>query len=221
MTSIEIDPYEILQVQRNATDREIKVAYKKLALINHPDRSDNPNETMMAQINEAYAILSDPEQRRCYDLAQTKQGFHTYTNSGMDRRDSMSRQDFRSRRTHNNNMHHFTRNPFPPEPFTHTGDLSNQNNGNVNKGFTFSFTSTSRSANGESKSVRKTTRYRDGKKETVIETVTIKPDGTREYDKKTTTEDVLPFLGFNPFGKLMQWIQCGKNDESHTAQQHD
>lgn len=204
MTSIEIDPYEILQVQRNATDREIKAAYKKLALINHPDRSDNPNETMMAQINEAYAILSDPEQRRCYDLAQTKQGFHTYTDSGMDRRDSMSRQ-----------------NPFSSEPFTHTSDLSNQNNGTVNKGFTFSFTSTSRNANGESKSVRKTTRYRDGKKETVIETVTIKPDGTREYDKKTTTEDVLPFQGFNPFGKLMQWIQCGKNDESHTAQQHD
>jgi len=64
------DYYQILGVPRNATNDEIKRAYRKLAMQYHPDR--NPEKEKWAnekfkEINEAYAILGDPEKRRQYD----------------------------------------------------------------------------------------------------------------------------------------------------------
>ncbi len=61
--------YQALNVQRDATDQEIKTAYRKLAFEYHPDR--NKSETAaerMKTVNEAYAVLSDPEKRRQYDM---------------------------------------------------------------------------------------------------------------------------------------------------------
>ena len=64
------DYYRILGVPRNASDEEIKKAYRKLAMQYHPDR--NPGKEPWAndkfkEINEAYGALGDPEKRRQYD----------------------------------------------------------------------------------------------------------------------------------------------------------
>lgn len=64
------DYYGILGVPANASDTEIKKAYRKLAMQYHPDR--NPGKEKWAnekfkEINEAYAVLGDPQKRRQYD----------------------------------------------------------------------------------------------------------------------------------------------------------
>ena len=63
------DFYEILGVNRDASDEEIKKAYRKLAMKHHPDRNpDNPAaEEKFKEAKEAYEILSDGQKRAAYD----------------------------------------------------------------------------------------------------------------------------------------------------------
>ena len=62
------DYYKILGVPRDASKDQIKKAYRELALKWHPDRNKEPTaETKIKEINEAYAVLSDPEKRKQYD----------------------------------------------------------------------------------------------------------------------------------------------------------
>lgn len=63
------DYYEILGVSKNATDEELKKAYRKLALQYHPDRNpcDKEAEDMFKEINEAYEVLSDPQKKLRYE----------------------------------------------------------------------------------------------------------------------------------------------------------
>ena len=63
------DYYEILGVQRAASDQEIKSAYRKLALQHHPDRNpNNPDaEEKFKEASEAYAVLADSDKRGMYD----------------------------------------------------------------------------------------------------------------------------------------------------------
>ena len=64
------DYYKVLGVNKNATPEDIKKAYRQLALKYHPDRNkgDKEAEEKFKEINEAYAVLSDPEKRRQYDM---------------------------------------------------------------------------------------------------------------------------------------------------------
>ncbi|MER7209620.1 DnaJ C-terminal domain-containing protein [Streptosporangium sp. NPDC000239] len=62
------DFYEILGLQRNASQEDIQRAYRKLARANHPDVNKDPEaEDRFKDISEAYSVLSDPKTRRRYD----------------------------------------------------------------------------------------------------------------------------------------------------------
>jgi molecular chaperone DnaJ len=80
------DYYEILGINRNANDDEIKGAFRKLARQYHPDVNKDPDaEEKFKEVNEAYGVLSDSEKRARYDrfgkegLGGMGGGFHDYT----------------------------------------------------------------------------------------------------------------------------------------------
>ena len=95
------DYYEVLGVNKNATDDEIKKAYRRLAKKYHPDANPNNKEEAEAkfkEVNEAYENLSDPQKRKMYDQfgANGPQGgfgqggpfgqggYYSYSSSGFD-----------------------------------------------------------------------------------------------------------------------------------------
>jgi DnaJ domain len=62
------DPYRTLNVERGATQEEIQRSYRALARRYHPDRNPSPAaSTVMARINAAYELLSEPSKRAAYD----------------------------------------------------------------------------------------------------------------------------------------------------------
>ncbi len=62
------DYYEVLGVPKDSSEKDIKGAYRKLAMKYHPDRSEEPDaEEKFKELSEAYAVLSDPEKRQKYD----------------------------------------------------------------------------------------------------------------------------------------------------------
>ena len=63
------DYYEILEVNRNASETEIKKAYRRLAVQFHPDKNpgDKKAEEKFKEANEAYEVLSDAQKRAAYD----------------------------------------------------------------------------------------------------------------------------------------------------------
>ena len=65
---MEKDYYATLGVAKSASAEEIKKAYRKLALLHHPDRGGGPEaEKKFKEVSEAYQILSDPQKRASYD----------------------------------------------------------------------------------------------------------------------------------------------------------
>jgi molecular chaperone DnaJ len=66
---VDTDYYELLQVERSADERALKMAYRKLAMECHPDRTGGckENEARFKAISEAYDVLKDPQKRAAYD----------------------------------------------------------------------------------------------------------------------------------------------------------
>lgn len=68
MATSKRDYYEVLGLSKNANEQDIKRAFRKLAMQYHPDRNKASDaEAKFKEINEAYAVLSDPSKRRTYD----------------------------------------------------------------------------------------------------------------------------------------------------------
>ena len=63
------DYYEALGINKNASESELKKAYKRMAMKHHPDRNtDNPEaEVKFKEVKEAYEVLNDPQKRAAYD----------------------------------------------------------------------------------------------------------------------------------------------------------
>ena len=96
-----MDYYEVLGVAKNATDEEIKKAYRAKALQYHPDKNQGnaAAEEMFKKINEAYSVLSDSKKRADYDIGGTaSQQYQAYT------------------------QHYARQNPFAYNPFTEEDD---------------------------------------------------------------------------------------------------
>lgn len=81
------DYYDILGLQRDASENDIRKAYRRLAMQYHPDRTrgDKDSEEKFKEISEAYSVLSDPEKRANYDQfghAGVGGGFADFTGFG-------------------------------------------------------------------------------------------------------------------------------------------
>ena len=70
--------YDILGVQKKASEEEIKKSYKKLAIKLHPDKNQAPKATeAFKKVSVAYACLTDTEKRKYYDMTGDEPGSNT------------------------------------------------------------------------------------------------------------------------------------------------
>ena len=83
-----MNPYEVLGINKNSDQKEIKSAYKKLAKKYHPDLNKEPGaEDKFKEINEAYSILSDETKKRNYDTYGSPDGPQGFSGQGFDPND--------------------------------------------------------------------------------------------------------------------------------------
>ena len=71
------DYYAILEIPTNASLEQIKQSYRHLVRLYHPDINKGRKDIHIKQINEAYAVLSDPMRRTAYDIQRLENLRHT------------------------------------------------------------------------------------------------------------------------------------------------
>ena len=78
---VQEDYYQVLGVDKKASEKQIKEAYRQLAFKFHPDRNRENSHAVeeMKKVNEAYAVLSNPSKRREYDNLKNQFGSSAYT----------------------------------------------------------------------------------------------------------------------------------------------
>ncbi|UJR27849.1 hypothetical protein I4U23_009114 [Adineta vaga] len=115
------NPYEVLDLPRTASDKDIRQAYKKLARHWHPDKNSEPNaHDKFTQINAAYEILSDSTKRQNYDeYGTTSQDAHRGFNT------NHFRDPFDMFRAHFSDFHFFQEAPSGAKKTIHTREFLN------------------------------------------------------------------------------------------------
>lgn len=86
-----IDYYKVLNLSKNCTTLEIKIAYRKLALVWHPDKNPSANaQERFIEIHEAYEILIDPLKRNLFDSIFINDSIEILKNSNSGKNDKFT-----------------------------------------------------------------------------------------------------------------------------------
>ena len=184
MSSPKRDYYEVLGVSKDATEKDIKKAQRKLAFKYHPDKNpDNKKEAeeKFKEVNEAYSVLSDPDKRRQYDMGGFDfEGFGF--GEGFDPMEIFRTFMGKHGKKKGNDPFGFGfDDDFFDDDFGNFGDF-----GNFEK---MEFNSFGGMGQGQGKSVRTTTQIINGKKVTKTETTTIDSKGNKKTVVREETGD--------------------------------
>ena len=136
--------YDILNVSKDATDVEIKRAFRRLSLELHPDKNDGTNdngnnETRYKQVIEAYSILGDSEKRNEYNktyienrLTRSRGNINAYSNSSVNSRNYFDREPYYTNKNRNNHNHnYYSRN----RNISNISNINDMNDMNDNDGY--------------------------------------------------------------------------------------
>lgn len=181
------DYYDILQLNKDASQDEIKSRYKKLAKEYHPDKSNGETLEIFKEIQEAYSVLSDPYQRGKYDAAMEGD----QPNSGilgpefyeaMESVNNIFNQPF-----FNNNGVNVGSNMTGLYGFQGMNGMSFSNNrSNDSKSYSHSYSSTtisSRDSSGNIKTTKKVTVNKNGQNSDVYQEYYVNKDGKKYVTK--------------------------------------
>ncbi|KAJ3274007.1 hypothetical protein HDV01_003677 [Terramyces sp. JEL0728] len=191
--------YKVLEISQNADDKEIKAAYKRLALRYHPDKNKEADGAeKFKMIGEAYQVLIDPRRRYEYDTRGTSKAdmispedlFRSFFN------DSFFADDFGSSNRRNPFTQHRSMfsnfpSPFASEPFSNNG-FASRSDPFFGQGYTATSFSNMFPSGGSFASRSTSTVIRNGRKETTTTTtqngVTTVEKEIREPDGRISSE---------------------------------
>jgi curved DNA-binding protein CbpA len=195
-----IDPYQVLGISHNATENEIKRAYKRAALDHHPDRIKNADklaekrgEEKMALINEAYGILRDPDHKRRFDHFYKHGAFGNGTTRSS-RASEPGPAPFSVPQQNQGEVNFQV--PYGVDPFIYISKPkhSSASDGDAaSNGLSFTFSSiTTRSVDSKGTLTfhRKVVNCKNGWKETITESVTVENSGEAVYKNQVEREDM-------------------------------
>ena len=192
MSSNKKDFYEVLGVDKNATDDVIRKAYKKLAIKWHPDKHVDDKkeaEEKFKEISEAYSVLGDPKKRREYDTG----GFDFEGFEGFDDFDPFKMFESFFKMGNHGGFGNFG---FDDDDDDWGFGKNFGNFGGFGKGFKmgfddedFAFEDDFGGGFGQGKSVKKTTQILNGKRITRTETTTVDSNGNKKTVVKEETGD--------------------------------